>query len=130
LAEKQAFDDLSKNYKTIYKKISGLLKEEKQCHIRFKDWEHRCRRMIAEGETKKSIEEQAALYFGGPLEQCKDGEELLREVEDKMKLDLAMIEKLVGSVRITEDREVGNSVFNYLSIYVETDDIDVITQAR
>jgi hypothetical protein len=33
-------------------------------------------------------------------------------------------------VRTTEDREVGNSIFNYLSIYVESDDFEVIAQAR
>lgn len=37
---------------------------------------------------------------------------------------------MISSVRITEDREVGNSLFNYLSIYVESDDIDVITQVK
>ena len=29
LAERQAYDDLSKHYKNIYKKIASLLKEEK-----------------------------------------------------------------------------------------------------
>ena len=29
MAERQAYDDLSKHYKQIYKKIASLLKEEK-----------------------------------------------------------------------------------------------------
>ena len=47
-----------------------------------------------------------------------------------MKADLSVIEQLIGSVRISENREVGNSLFNFLSLYTESDSIDLITQAR
>ena len=68
-----AFEDLSKNYKAIYRKISNLLKEEKECQVRFKDWESRCKKLITEAEAKKTLEERVSFYYGGPLEECSDG---------------------------------------------------------
>ena len=47
-----------------------------------------------------------------------------------MKSDLATMEQLICSVRTSENREVGNSLFNYLTVYTEIDDIDVISQVR
>ena len=41
-----------------------------------------------------------------------------------------MIEQLVGSIKIVENSSISNSVFNYLNIFAETEDIDLITQAR
>jgi hypothetical protein len=42
LAEKRAYEDVVKNFKTIYSKISTLIKEENDSQKKYKIWELKC----------------------------------------------------------------------------------------
>ena len=41
-----------------------------------------------------------------------------------------MIQKLISSIKITEDSSIANSVFNYLNVSAYIEDIDIMVQAR
>ncbi len=55
LAEKQAYEDVVKNFRNIYQKITALIKEENDCQVRYREWEQRCRRLFSEAESKHSL---------------------------------------------------------------------------
>jgi hypothetical protein len=43
---------------------------------------------------------------------------------------LSVTEKLIASMKIVEDQSVANSIFNYLNVSADTDDLDIIVQTR
>jgi hypothetical protein len=55
LAEKKAYEDVVKNFKTIYSKISTLIKEENDSQKKYKIWELKMRRALSKGiENEKN----------------------------------------------------------------------------
>jgi hypothetical protein len=77
MAEKKAYDEVVKNFKAVYGKISALMKEENDSQRRYKQWEPKCSELFKKAEQIKKIEEKVALYCGGPLEICSEGDALL-----------------------------------------------------
>ncbi len=47
-----------------------------------------------------------------------------------MSQSLSVTEKLIASMKIVEDQSVANSIFNYLNVSADTDDLDIIVQTR
>lgn len=42
MAEKKAYEEVVKNFKTVYGKISALIKEENDSQRKYKQWEAKC----------------------------------------------------------------------------------------
>lgn len=56
LAEKQAFEDVVKNFRSIYQTIISLIKEESDYQVRFKAWQKNCRKWLAEAVAQPTLE--------------------------------------------------------------------------
>jgi hypothetical protein len=68
---------VAKNFKTIYGKITTLIKEENDSQRRYKQWEAKCSELFQRADRTPTLEDQVAIYCGGPLEICSEGETLL-----------------------------------------------------
>lgn len=67
LAEKKAFEDVVKNFKAVYQRITALIREENDSQKKYKQWEQKCAELFAKADAAPRIEEQTAYYIGGPL---------------------------------------------------------------
>jgi hypothetical protein len=80
LAEKKAYEDVVKNFKIVYTRISTLIKEENDSHKKYRLWELKCTDLFQKAEKMTKIEEKVALYCDGPLEICSEGSSLLNRL--------------------------------------------------
>ncbi len=55
LAEKKAYEEVVKNFKVIYGKISTLIKEENDSQKRYKLWEVKCSELFEKAEAMRRI---------------------------------------------------------------------------
>lgn len=70
------------------------------------------------------IEEKVAMYCGGPLEICTEGETLLSRLEGKINSNIATIESLISQIRVVENPGISNSVFNFISVVFEEEPLE------
>jgi hypothetical protein len=119
MAEKKAYEEVVKNFKTVYAKITALMKEENDSQRRFKQWEAKCSELFQKAERLGSIEEKVGVYCGGPLEICSEGETLLSRLESKINTNIATIEVLISQIRVVENAGVSNSVFNFINVVLD-----------
>jgi len=67
----------------------------------------------------KNIEEKSFIYFGGPMDVCKEGEKHLKKIQNKLDNNMTIIQKLITSIKVIDNVSAANSLFNYISIIVE-----------
>ena len=67
MAEKKAYEDVVKNFKLVYSKITALMKEENDSLKKYKQWESKCSELFQKAEKMKRIEEKVGMFYGGPL---------------------------------------------------------------
>lgn len=70
------------------------------------------------------------IYFDGPLACCQEGAGIIKSIEQRVGQSLTVTEKLISSIRIQEDFSVANSIFNYINVRSEIDDLEIMTQAN
>jgi hypothetical protein len=118
LAEKKAYEDVVKNFKTVYSKISTLLKEENDSQKKYKQWELKCTELFQKSEKMKRIEDKVALYYDGPLEICNEGESIIKRLESKVNSNISTIEVMISQIKVVENAGISNSVFNYINVFL------------
>lgn len=67
VAEKKAYEEVVKNFKAVYGKITTLIKEENDSQRRYKQWEAKCSELFQKADRMPTLEDQVAIYCGGPL---------------------------------------------------------------
>lgn len=55
MAEKKAYEDVVKNFKIVYSKITALMKEENDSLKKYKQWESKCSELFQKAEKMKKI---------------------------------------------------------------------------
>lgn len=55
LAEKKAYEDVVKNFKIVYARISTLIKEENDSHKKYRLWELKCTDLFQKAEKMTRI---------------------------------------------------------------------------
>lgn len=110
---------MAKNFKAIYSKITMLIKEENDSQRRYKQWEAKCSELFQKADRTPTLEDQVAIYCGGPLEICSEGETLLSRLEAKINSNVATIEALISQIRVVENAGVCNSFFNFISVVLD-----------
>ena len=56
MAEKKAYEEVVKNFKTVYVKITSLMKEENDSQKKYKLWELKCTELFQKAEKMRKLE--------------------------------------------------------------------------
>jgi len=96
LAEKRAFDDVAKRFKTVAQRIVVLDKQDQQSHLMYQKWHKTCAQFL----QSSSFDTKAIMLAEGGSDIFKEGLPLVKLIEEKAEKKLSTIENLVNSIKV------------------------------